>query len=287
MNRVDGFIRLFRLERAFSAASGVLITGVIVSGYRNVSWVHGFAALSVFFSALANFVLNDIHDLESDTTNGRPDRPLATGIIGKDTAQVSAFLCGILAVWLATLLPLFTSRMILVGLPFTLAYNIFLKRFIVFKNLFTGLANSGVVLVGASLSDAHLNPLVIFLAILGFFFSLSYEIMLDIADVKGDRDNGVVTVPVKFGAEKAAWISIIIGIVTVILTPLPYFINLDTRLLHNPLFLVLSLVSIADRLRILLVLRIDQSPDNVLELKTRLFRNLQLSGLGYLFGIIT
>lgn len=279
-------MRLFRLERAFSAASGVLITGIIVGSLDEVSLVHGFAALSVFFSALTNFVLNDLHDLDSDKVNGRLDRPIAAGVIEKDTALLFAIISGVLAVGFAFQIPLDSRHMILVGLPVTLLYNIFLKRFIVFKNLFTGFANSGVVLVGASITGSHLDPLVLFLAVLGFFFSLSYEIMLDIADIEGDRGNGVSTVPVRFDIGTAVRLSIVFGLVTVIMAPMPYFIELDARLVSDPFFILLVGASILDRLRIMKGLWSEQSPEKILKLKTSLFRNLQLSGLSFLFGIL-
>lgn len=286
MNRLGGYVRLFRLERAFSAASGVLITGLIVGSIGEMSLTHGLAALCVFFSALVNFVLNDLHDYEGDSLNGRPDRPLALGIIGKETALVLAFICGVLAVGFSFLLPKDPRLMILVGLPFTLAYNVYLKRFIAFKNLFTGFANAGVVLVGAAVSGAHLDPLVLFLAVLGFLFSVSYEVMLDIADVEGDRKNGVETIPVRYGLERAVLVSVLVGVVTMVLSPLPFFIGIENRLRGDSLFLVLALVSVVDRARVLRGLTLDQSPNKVLELKGRLFRNLQVSGLVYLIGIL-
>ena len=286
MNQLDGYVRLFRLERAFSAVSGVLITGLLVNGFREITFVHGYAALSVFFSALANFVLNDIHDLESDKVNKRPDRPIALGLISKENALGWAIASGVLAIGFASILPSAPKTMILIGLPFTLGYNVFLKRFLLFKNLFTGLANSGIVLVSASITGMHIDPFVLFLTVFGFFFSLSYEIMLDIADVEGDNQNGVETIPVRFGVEKAVLISTFFGVITILMSPVPFFIDLDSRLLSNPVFLLIALGSIIDRSNILLGLQRDQSPETVLKLKTRLFRNLQVSGLGYLVGIL-
>lgn len=286
MNRSDSLVNLFRLERAFSAGFGVLITGIIVEGIDGLSLVHGYAVICVFFSAMANFVLNDIHDMAGDTVNERPDRPFVQGVIGKDTAIASVFLFGVLAVGLAFQLPRVSKTMILVGLPFTLAYNIYLKRFLLFKNLFTGFANTGVVMVGASITGAHFDPIVVFLAVLGFFFSVSYESMLDIADVEGDISNGISTIPARFGVEKGVLFSVLIGGGTAIVSPIPFLIEFDARLLHDPVFLILILATIADRLRIMWMLWEDQSPGNVLRLKKKLFRNLQFSGLGYLIGIL-
>ncbi len=265
---------------------GVLLTGVIVKDLTGFSLVYAFACFSVFFSALANFVLNDIHDLEIDRSNERHDRPLATGVINKTTAMYIAGACILLAISFALLLPVTPRALILAGLPVSLAYNLHLKRFLVFKNLFTGLANVGVILVGGILVDNHIEPLVYYLALVGFFFSLSYEVMLDIADVKGDKANGVETIPSRFGVVNAAWFSVLIGLGAVFANPMPFFVRFDSRLFHDPLFLGLILVSVVNRLMISRELLKDQSPGNVKRLKKRLFRNLQMGGFGYLIGFL-
>jgi len=94
--------------------------------------------------------------------------------------------------------------MIFIGLPVSLTYNLYLKKYIVFKNLFTGLANIGVILIGALIVDSVIEPLAYYIALVGFFFSLSYEVMLDIADVQGDVAMGVETIASRFGGRKAA-----------------------------------------------------------------------------------
>lgn len=286
MNQLRGYVRLFRLERAFSAVMGVLLTGVIVKDLTGFSWIYAYACLSVFFSALANFALNDVHDIDSDRLNERDDRPLAVGIITRKTALSLTGVCVLLALVFAMFLPVTPQILILTGLSISLAYNVYLKRFLIFKNLFTGLANTGVILVGGLLGDNHLDPLVIYLALIGFFFSLSYEVMLDIADIKGDKANGVETIPSRFGTRIAAWFSVIIGLGAVFANPLPFFISFDSRLFQDPVFLALILVSVVNRLMISVELLRDQSPGNVRRLKKRLFRNLQIGGVGYLIGIL-
>ena len=267
MNQVRAYIRLLRLERAVSAVMGVLLTGVVVKDLTGFNLVYVYDCISVFFSAIANFVLNDIHDLEIDRSNGRQDRPLAEGDIPRKTAVYLAGASTLIALSFALLLPVNPRILILAGLPISLAYNLHLKRFLIFKNLFTGLANVGVILVGGLLVDNHIEPMVYYLALIGFFFSLSYEVMLDIADVKGDKENGVETIPGRFGVANAAWFSVLIGLGAVFANPMPFFIQFDSRLFHDPVFLGLVLVSVVNRLMISRELLRDQSPSNVRRLK--------------------
>lgn len=286
VNRALGFVRLLRLERAISAAVGVILTGIIVKDLSVFQWDYVIACLSVFFSTFANFALNDYHDIEIDRFNKRTDRPLVNGVFSPRFAVWIAGASCIIAYALALQLRPIPRYMIMAGLPVSLAYNLYLKQYLAFKNLFTGLANVGVILVGALVLDNNVESLAWYLAIISFFFSLSYEVMLDIADVEGDLAMGVETLPGRFGTRNAAWFSVIIGIGAVFVNPLPFFIQVDPRLFRDYLFLGLVMLSVANRVMISRELLMDQSPENVWRLKKRLFRNLQIGGMCYLVGFL-
>jgi geranylgeranylglycerol-phosphate geranylgeranyltransferase len=286
MEKTLSYIRLIRLERAVSAVFGVVFTGLIVGDLTALQPEYVISCTVVFLSAVANFALNDYRDLEIDRTNHREDRPLAQGQIEPRTALLIAAASSAAALALALLLNPIPRVLILVGLPASLAYNFSLKRHLLLKNTFTGLANVGVALMGALTADAVLEPLAIYIAAIGFFFSLSYESMLDIADAEGDRSQGVETLPNRFGPRNAALFSILIGAGAIIADPLPYFIYVDPRLFGDTLFLALILLPVVNRLRISASLLRDQSRENIFHLKKRAFRNLQLGCLCYLVGFL-
>ena len=286
MGSIHGYLGLMRLERAISAMVGVVITGVIVGDLVGFDWGYVVACLVVFFSALANFALNDIHDIEIDRVNQRADRPLAAGVISRESAETLAAFSAVLAVGLSMFLSPFPRFMVLAGLPLSLLYNVYLKRYLIFKNLFTGLANVGVILMGALIVDSVIEPLAYYIALVGFFFSISYEVMLDIGDIEGDRAMGVETIPVRFGRRNAALLSIVIGLGAVFADPLPFFVHVDSRLFGDYVFLVLILVPVVNRMLISRALLLDHSPENIRGLRKRLFRNLQLGGVCYLIGFL-
>ena len=286
MGSIHGYLGLMRLERAISAMVGVVITGVIVGDLAGFDWGYVVACLVVFFSALANFALNDIHDIEIDRVNQRADRPLAAGIISRESAETVAAFSAVLAVGLSMFLNPIPRFMVLAGLPVSLLYNVYLKRYLIFKNLFTGLANVGVILMGALIVDSVIEPLAYYIALVGFFFSISYEVMLDIGDIEGDRAMGVETIPVRFGRRNAALLSIVIGLGAVFADPLPFFVHVDSRLFGDYVFLVLILVPVVNRMLISRALLLDHSPENIRGLRKRLFRNLQLGGVCYLIGFL-
>ena len=286
MEKTLSYLRLIRLERALSAVFGVVFTGLIVGDLTAFHLEYIISCTVVFLSAIANFALNDHRDLEIDRTNHREDRPLAQGQIAPRAALLITAASASAALALSLLLNPIPRALILVGLPASLAYNLSLKRHLLLKNTFTGLANVGVALMGALTTDAVLEPLAIYIAVIGFFFSLSYEAMLDIADAEGDRTQGVETLPNRFGPRNAAIFSILIGAGAIIADPLPFFVHVDPRLFGDYLFLALILLPVVNRLRISASLLRDQSRENIFHLKKRAFRNLQLGCLCYLVGFL-
>jgi 4-hydroxybenzoate polyprenyltransferase len=286
MDTFMGYVSLMRLERALSAVAGIILTGIIVKDITMIEWNYVIACLAVFFSALANFTLNDYQDIEIDRINKRPDRPLVNGIINPNNALRFTLVSTLIAVILAQQMMPIPRYIIMLGLPASLVYNIYLKKYLIFKNMFTGLANVGVILLGSLVVDNVVEPIAYYIAVIGFFFSISYEIMLDIADVEGDKAMAVDTVPVKFGKKNAAYFSIFIGIFSVLANTLPFFIKVDARLFRDYLFLSLIMIPIINRLLISKNLLHDQSAENIYLLKKKTFKNLQLGGLCYLIGFL-
>ena len=173
MEKTLSYLRLIRLERALSAVFGVVFTGLIVGDLTAIQPEYIFSCTVVFLSAVANFALNDYRDLEIDVTNHREDRPLAQGQIAPRAALLITAASASAALALALFLNPIPRALILVGLPASLAYNLSLKRHLLLKNTFTGLANVGVALMGALTTDAVLEPLANYIAAIGFFYSHS------------------------------------------------------------------------------------------------------------------
>lgn len=283
---VRAFVSLFRLDRALSASFGVIFTGLFVGDLVGLQPEYLVAFLVVLFSALANFGFNDYCDLEVDRSNHRLDRPLVQGSLTKGAVLVVTGASTLLALGLTLFLNPTARLLVLVGLPVSLFYHVGVKRVFLLKNAFIGLTNVGIVLLGSLVSDAVVEPVAVYIASIGFFVGISYEIMLDIADVQGDRAHGIDTIPARFGVKTASWVSVILGLGAVVVDPLPYFVMVDPRLHGDALFLLLILVPVILRLSISISLYRDQSRENVLRLKKRAFRNLQLGCLCFLVGIL-
>ena len=152
-------------------------------------------------------VINDIFDIEIDRINS-PHRPLITGeVTMKEAYLLSALLLGGAEYLTFRFLP-FNLQMIvqLAIIQIIFIYSCFEKDFFLIKNLscaglvsfsifFNGLASAGNTLLT---TNANFGLLGIALSLI-FFGSWSNEIILDMRDIEGDKNNKIVTIPTLFG----------------------------------------------------------------------------------------
>lgn len=283
---LKAFLALIRVERSLSAAFGVLFAGFFVGDLKGFQLEYVLAWFVVFLAAIANFGLNDFCDLEVDRLNNREDRPLAEGLLSERFVITTIGVSTLLALLLSLFLRPMARFLILAGLPISLIYNLLLKKIFLIKNATVASVNVGIVLLGSIVVDGSLETMALYIAVVGFFVGLSYEIMLDIADVEGDGIKGIMSLPVKLGKKRAAWISILLGLGALVVDPLPFFVKIDTRLYRDPIFLLAMLIPIALRLDIIKSLYTDQSNNNIFSLKKKVFRNIQLGCACFLLGIL-
>jgi 4-hydroxybenzoate polyprenyltransferase len=283
---IQAYLRLLRVDRAISAALAVLFAGLISRDLMGFQWEYLIACLVVLFSAFANFALNDYYDHENDRLNHREDRPLAQGDIPRRTAILFAVVSSAIALFLTLFLNPVLRLLILAGLPLSLSYHMGVKKIFILKNASIGLTNVGIILLGSLVTDSTIEPVILFYAVIGFFAGFSYEVMLDIADVEGDKVIGVETIPTRFGLRAATWLVSLMSLGGVFVNLLPFFVNVDPRLYGDTLFLVLLMAPLFSRIRITRSLLADQSRENIFRLKRRVFRNIQLGCLCFLTGML-
>jgi geranylgeranylglycerol-phosphate geranylgeranyltransferase len=160
----------------------------------------------------SSMILNDIYDIEIDKINNS-NRPLVIGSI----KIIDAFLFTLLLLGITEYLTLqfmndnlkFIIQLIIIQI---VIYTPILKRITFIKNIscaslvsfslfFSGLASSSNIMV---LSNKNFDLLSIAMSFI-FYGSLSNELLLDIRDIEGDKNNNIITIPVIFG-KKITWI---------------------------------------------------------------------------------
>ena len=243
-DRICGFLKLIRLGVSLFGIISLFVSGFLAEDLVGFQVEYLIAFFIVLISASGAFAINDYYDYEVDKTNNRKDRPLVTELISRRTALITAISSLIIVISLSLLLNLASMILVIISVPLFYIYSIGLKKKLYVKNLLIAFSYLSTIFLGSLISDSHLEPLIIYFAIMGFIVGLGNEIMFDIADVKGDYELGIKTISTEFGKKKAALISIFLYSVIIILDPLPFFVKIDQRLYLDYLFLILILIPV-------------------------------------------
>jgi len=283
---VRAFSKLVRLDTSLFGAFGVLLSGLLAGDLRGFQLEYLVAFFIVFLSAVGSFAFNDYYDFEVDKRNDRRDRPLVLGLLSRRAALLTGLFSFSLIILLSLFLNLPAMSLVLVSLPLFLLYSLGVKRMILVKNVLIAYAYVATILFGSLVSDAILEPLIVYFAAMGFIVGLAVEIMLDIGDVEGDEELGIETLSTKFGMKTAAQISVVLYGAIMILDPLPFFVMIDLRLFLDYAFFLLILIPVVSYFFISRSLMRDQSKKTVLELKKRVFVTMQVGCMAYLIGVL-
>ena len=120
---------------------------------------------------------------------------------------------------------------------------------------------------------------------MGFIVGLGYEIMIDIGDVTGDKAQNIHTLATERGTRTAALVSVIIYALIMLMDPLPFLVNIDSRLHLDYIFLVLILIPVISYFFISRSLLNNQSKDTIFRLKKRVYLTMQIGCVAYLVGV--
>jgi geranylgeranylglycerol-phosphate geranylgeranyltransferase len=213
LKKTKGFVKLIRPENllptlTLNLAGGWLAQPSFQYLIRSKQFFIGTILTSLIMSL--SMVTNDICDIEVDKTNN-PSRPLVAGDVTKKEATLFAtLLIGIIHFLNINYMSLSTQMFTNLALLMVLVYTPIIKQILLFKNV------SCATLVAFSLyytgnivaSDGLENQFLLNTATkLIFWGSLQNEILLDIADREGDKENGILTIPVVFGKQVAFMVS--------------------------------------------------------------------------------
>ena len=228
--------RVLHLFLLFIFGSALAYTGWFTSWIDIQSYL--LALIAFFCATMFSICQNDLHD-ESIDSISNPNRPL----ISKEVSRGEMGTASKIFLALSILSAYASSHYILFFVSvFLFIYFIYsnpplrLKRFTIISSFLVSLACLSVVLAGFFLLSAEKNiiafPFSLAVAIV-FFYTIISNVR-DIKDERGDRENGIKTLPVLLGIEKAK--KVIAGSGSVLLLAIPWYF-------HNKLLIVPSIVA--------------------------------------------
>lgn len=176
------------------------------------------------------YALNAYYDREADAIN-KPNRPIPSGRINPEHAKLYSWALMALGLAVAGVTSIFYGNylMIILWSIFTLlgiAYThppINLKGRHIFGNLCFGVFTALTFVIGIVLGTSTMpNISVLVPALLYIFYIAGLITMKDFQDVEGDIKHGDITLPVKFGRIKAAFLSIVLMSIPIIIFSVMY-----------------------------------------------------------------
>jgi len=284
--KIKGFLKLIRIELCLFGTIGFFVSGILAGdliGFQS-EYIVGF--LIIFVSEAGAFAINDYIDYEIDVKNKRSDRPLVLGLISRKSALITAIVLLVINLILILFLNGVALFLALISIPAFYIYSLGLKKLVIVKNALIAYSYAGTILFGSLVTDAVLEPIIIYFALMGFIVGLGSEIMFDIADVEGDKELGINTIPNKFGLKTAAKVSVVLYLIIIVMDPLPFFILIDSRLYFDPLFLILILIPVISYIFLSISLLKNQTKENTLKLRKLIFVIMQVGVLSYLIGVL-
>jgi geranylgeranylglycerol-phosphate geranylgeranyltransferase len=198
-------------------AGGVLGTGLPGA----MDWVA--AVVATVLAVGAGMSINDYFDREIDRVN-RPDRPIPRGDVPpREALAFSLVLFGV-AVALAVTLPPLAIGIAVVNLLALVAYTEFFKGLPGLGNALVGYLTGSTFLFGGAAVGGRLESVLVLFA-LASLATFAREVVKDVEDVAGDREEGLRTLPIAYGERRSLLLASAVLAIAVLASPAPYLLG--------------------------------------------------------------
>lgn len=247
------YLKLFRVKNLILIA---LMQYVIRYGFlkpQNTGlalnhWMFALLVLATALIAAAGYVINDVHDIETDQIN-KPGKNQIKKTISEEMGFNIFIGFNIIALLIGYYLSDVVQKTSFLGIFIISSMLLYLyatswKKIAVLGNLVVALLTAfSVLIIGLfdiipaiyAENEVLMKTLLSILleyALFAFGINFLREIVKDIEDVKGDYNQGMNTLPIMLGVQRTAKICAVIGILIVVV--LLYYINFN--LMENKLF---------------------------------------------------
>lgn len=249
MSKLKALWELMRLEHGVMIAVAILIGSVITAQRVPSLPIFLFTFCTALFLEASTFALNDFYDVEIDKKNKRMDRPLVRGDLSPKTALglfIVFFPLGILCSYFVNLTCFLIA---LITALFALLYDVVLKKIKLIGNFFIAYTMAipfifgGAAMLNESGMNLTLSSGVFIVAFIAFLAGSGREIMKDIMDVSGDKQQGVKSFPNYLGIRKSQALAALFFLGAVILSFLPFVSPAYAIYYHNYYYLLIVLIT--------------------------------------------
>ncbi|AUB55771.1 geranylgeranylglycerol-phosphate geranylgeranyltransferase [Methanobacterium sp. MZ-A1] len=270
---MNPYLEILRPGNAIMAVIAIFLMAVI-SGQFTFEVL--MAAVVVFIVTGAGNSINDYFDHKIDAIN-KPERPIPSGRISLKTALIyslSLFLVGII---LAFSINFLLGMIAFLSSILMVFYARDLKKKCLIGNLsisfLTGLC---FVFGGIAVGQIMVS---IYLGFYAFLMTMAREIVKDMEDMEGDREEGATTLPLVYGTRTSSIIAAFFMIIASITSPVLYLVGI-----FNLFYLIILIVAIVVFISSAISILKDQSLENTGKISKKIKMGMGIVFLAFALG---
>lgn len=217
-----GLLELTRPMNAIAAAVLTFIGAFVAGGVTGLSLEVAAAVAATGLAVGAGNAINDYFDREIDRIN-QPDRAIPRGAVTPRGALWFSAVLFLAAVALALLLPVLAIAIAVINLIALVTYTEYFKGLPGLGNALVAYLVGSTFLFGAA-AVGELQSVVV-LALLAGTATLTREIIKDVEDIDGDREEGLNTLPIAIGPRRALWVAAVLLVAAALASPIPFVLE--------------------------------------------------------------
>ncbi|SIR71559.1 geranylgeranylglycerol-phosphate geranylgeranyltransferase [Natronorubrum thiooxidans] len=219
---IRGLLELTRPVNVIAASVLTFIGAFVAGGVTTAPFAVVAAIAATGVAVGAGNAINDYFDREIDRIN-QPERAIPRGAVSPRGALVFSFVLFVGAVGLAITLPGAAIAIAAINLLALVAYTEFFKGLPGLGNALVAYLVGSTFLFGAA-AVGNMGPAVV-LFVLSAIATLTREIIKDVEDIAGDREEGLNTLPIAIGERRALQLAAGLLVVAVLASPVPYLVE--------------------------------------------------------------
>ncbi|WP_312909152.1 geranylgeranylglycerol-phosphate geranylgeranyltransferase [Natronosalvus caseinilyticus] len=216
---IRGLLELTRPMNVVAASVLTFIGGFVAGGVGEAPPHLGAAIGATAFAVGAGNAINDYFDREIDRIN-QPERPIPRDAVSPRGALAFSLAMFLAAVAIAVTLPPIAIAIAVINLLVLITYTEYFKGLPGIGNALVAYLVGSTFLFGAAAVGDVRAAVVLFL--LAGVSTLTREIIKDVEDVDGDREEGLNTLPIAIGERSALHVATVLLVVAVVASPVPY-----------------------------------------------------------------
>lgn len=270
---MNPYLEILRPGNAIMAVIAIFLMAVI-SGKFTLEVL--MAAVVVFIVTGAGNSINDYFDHKIDAIN-KPQRPIPSGRISLKTAliySISLFVVGIILAFLINFLLgmiAFLSSFLMIFYARDLKTKCFIGNLSI--SFLTGLC---FVFGGIAVGQIMVS---IYLGFYAFLMTMAREIVKDMEDMEGDKEEGATTLPLVYGTRTSSQIAAFFMIIASVTSPVLFFMGI-----FNLIYLIILIVPIFVFISSAISILKDQSIENTRNISKRIKKGMAIVFLAFALG---